>query len=130
MEQVLAGDIPQRAAVLRHSQVALRRVFENEDIGLFHLSLAPGTRRPIGHDDLVTVVLCLAGEVVLVRNGEVLRISVGSYAIIPEGKTGALGTSDEPTQLLLFVGLDQLPGAFFSSVWDRRPAGAARRAPA
>jgi quercetin dioxygenase-like cupin family protein len=116
MEQVYAGDIAQRAAILRHSpQIALRRIFESEDIGLFHLSLTPGQRVPIGHDDLMTVVLCLAGEVVLVRNGEVLRISVGSYAIIPEGETGALGASDEPTQLLLFVGLDQLPGAFFNS---------------
>jgi quercetin dioxygenase-like cupin family protein len=114
MKQELASDEARRAAVLRHSPVALRRIFESEDIGLFHLSLAPGMRLQIGHEDLVTVVLCLAGEAVLTRNGEVLRISIGSYAIIPEGKTGALGTADETTQLLLFEGLDQLPGVFFN----------------
>jgi hypothetical protein len=116
MEQVLAGDIRHEASILKHPrQIALRRIFESEDIGLFHLTLMPGQRAPIGHDDLMTVVLCLAGEVVLIRNGEVLRVAVGSYAIVPEGETGALDASDEPAQLLLFVGLDQLPGAFFNS---------------
>jgi quercetin dioxygenase-like cupin family protein len=116
MEHVLAGDTGQEASVLRQSpQIPLRRIFESEDIGLFHLALMPGQRVPIGHDDLITLVLCLAGDVVLVRNGEVLRIAAGSYAIIPEGETGALDASDEPARLLLFVGLDQLPGAFFNS---------------
>jgi uncharacterized cupin superfamily protein len=116
MEQVLAGDTRHDASILKRSRhVALRQIFESEDIGLFHLTLMPGQRAPIGHDDLITVALCLAGEVVLIRNGEVLRVAVGSYAIIPEGETGALDASDQPAQLLLVVGLDQLPGAFFNS---------------
>jgi|HubBroStandDraft_1064217.scaffolds.fasta_scaffold60026_2 hypothetical protein len=116
MEQVIAGEMTRAPPILGHSpQIALRRIFESEDIGLYHLSLTRGQRVPIGHDDLATVVLCLAGHVVLIRNGEVLRIEVGSYAIIPEGATGALAASDEPVQLLLFAGLDQLAGAFFNS---------------
>src|SRR5215469_8098558 len=116
MEQALAHEIAQEAPILRHfPQVALRRIFESKDISLFHLSLTRGQRVPIGRDDLVTMVLCLAGEVVLIRNGEVLGVEAGSYAIIPEGETGALAASDEPTQLLLFVGLEQLPGVFFNT---------------
>ena len=116
MEQVIAGEMTRAPPILGHSpQIALRRIFESEDIGLYHLSLVRGQRVPIGHDDLVTVVLCLAGQLVLIRNGEMLSIEAGSYAVIPEGATGVLAASDEPAQLLLFAGLDQLAGAFFNS---------------
>jgi quercetin dioxygenase-like cupin family protein len=116
MEQVLAGDIGQEPALLKHSpEIPLRRIFESEEIGLFHLALAPGQRVPIGHDDLVSVVLCLAGGLSLIRSGEALGVEVGSYAVIPEGQICALAASDEATKVLWFLGFEQLPGAFFNS---------------
>jgi hypothetical protein len=115
MEQVLAGDVGQQPSALEHSETALRRIFESEEIGLFHLALTRKQRVPVGHDQLVSMVVCLAGGVAIVRDGAAVAVDVGSYAVIPEGQIAALVAPDGAAQVLLFLGFEQLPGAFFNS---------------
>ncbi len=118
MTQAVGGEIGEQSPLLGRSLAsapALRRIFESEETGLFHLTIADGERVAIGHDQLVSLVLCLHGEALLSEGERALVLESGSYAVIPEGHVCELGTSDAAAQVLLFFGFEQLPGAFFNS---------------
>lgn len=117
MKQVVGGGIGEQASLLERSfpDVALRRVFESEETGLFHMTLDGDRPVRIGHEQLVSLVLCLDGKVVLTEDDEEAEIESGSYAVVREGQICSLAARGAGAEVLLFFGLEQLPGAFFNS---------------
>lgn len=116
MKEPIGGDIRGQPSLLGRvaSGAALRRVFESEETGLFHFALG---ERPvhIGHEQLVSLILCLDGRAVLRDDGEVVVLESGNYAIVHEGEACELAAHGPAAEVLLFVGFEQLPGAFFNS---------------
>ncbi|HJT09021.1 MAG TPA: hypothetical protein VJ747_18965 [Stellaceae bacterium] len=118
MRDVIGGDTGEQPPLLDRvsSGAALRRIFESEETGLFHLELQDDRPVSIGHEQLVSLVLCLDGRVVLTEDGEETIVERGSYAVVQEGQICTLAAGvDGCAEALLFVGLEQLPGAFFNS---------------
>lgn len=117
MTQAVGGEIGEQPPLLGGPSPApeLRRIFESEETGLFHLSLDENARVRIGHDQLVSLVLCVGGEAMLSEDGRPVVLESGSYAIVPEGQVCELGASGLGARVLLFFGFEQLPGAFFNS---------------
>ena len=118
LNQVSAGDVSGETVVIERPAapaVALRRIFESQEVGVFQAALADGDRLPVGHDELVILVLCLAGEIALTAEGREINLAPGAYAVIPEGEAAEIAAQDGAAEALLFLGLDQLPGAFFNS---------------
>ncbi|HEX9490003.1 MAG TPA: hypothetical protein VF930_06945 [Stellaceae bacterium] len=118
MKQVVGGEIGEQASLLERSllpDMALRRIFESEETGLFHLTL--GADRPvlIGHDQLVSLILCLEGRVVLSEDDEEVVLESGAYSVVREAQMCALAARGAGAEVLLFFGFEQLPGAFFNS---------------
>jgi hypothetical protein len=118
MEHVIAGEIREQRSLLDHpslSHVALRRIFESEEIGLFHMTLGGAQRVHIDHEQLTSVVLCSQGSIVLREGGREVTLEVDGYSIILEGQACELVAHPAGAQALVFVGVEQLPGAFFNS---------------
>lgn len=115
IEDVAAGDLSVEAPLIEHSALALRRIFESEEVGFFHATLAERQRVAVGHDELVILVLCATGEIVLTEGARELILVPGSYAVVPEGQTGEIAARDGGAEAVLFFGFEQLPGAFFNS---------------
>ena len=118
MQEVACGTIAAQDSLLersRPSDAALRRIFESEETGLFHLELQGDRPVSIGHEQLATLVLCLDGRVVLTEDGEETIVERGSYAVVQEGQMCTLAAAGGSANALLFFGLEQLPGAFFNS---------------
>lgn len=115
IEHVTAGEMGRQAPLFEHPALALRRIFESEEVGLFHATLAERQPVPLGHDELVILVLCVTGEIVLTEAKRELALAAGSYAVIPEGRAGEIVAGDGGAEALLFFGFEQLPGAFFNS---------------
>lgn len=117
MQEVACGTIATDNSLLERSllpDVVLHGIFESEETGLFHLKLEDRSVG-IGHDEIVTLVLCLDGRVALIEAGEETILDSGSYAVIEEGRTCTLADRGGPAEALLFFGFEQLPGAFFNS---------------
>jgi hypothetical protein len=118
MKEVASGTPDQHESLLARSflpEAALGRIFESEETGLFHLKLAGGGPLAIGHDRIVTLVLCLEGRLALTEAGEESILDSGSYALVEEGQACTLAACGSGAEALLFFGLEQLPGAFFNS---------------
>lgn len=117
MKEVVAGNVREQASLLDRvsSDAALRRIFESEETGLFHLTLDGDRPIRIGHDQIVTLVLCLDGKVVLSEDDEERTIEKDSYAVVQEGQICTLAAASARAEALLFFGFEQLPGAFFNS---------------
>ena len=117
MREVIGGDTREQPSLLDRvsSDVALRRIFESEETGLFHLELHGDRPVSVGHEQVVSLVLCLGGRVVLTEDGEETIVERGSYAVVQEGQICMLAADGAGAEALLFVGLEQLPGAFFNS---------------
>ena len=117
MREVVGGDTREQASLLDRvsSDAALRRIFESEETGLFHLVLDGDRPVSIGHEQIVSLVLCLDGKVVLSEDDEQTIVERGSYAVVQEGQMCTLAASGGGAEALLFFGLEQLPGAFFNS---------------
>ena len=118
LDQVIAGDMSSEALRVKRPgapALALRRIFESQEVGVFQVALSDGERVPVGHDALVVLILCLAGEIALTAEGRDMNLAVGAYAVIPEGEAAEIAAQDGAAEALLFFGLDQLPGAFFNS---------------
>jgi mannose-6-phosphate isomerase class I len=117
MREVVGGDTREQASLLDRvsSDAALRRIFESEETGLFHLVLDGDRPVSIGHQQIVSLVLCLDGKVVLSEDDEQTIVERGSYAVVQEGQMCTLAASGGGAEALLFFGLEQLPGAFFNS---------------
>ena len=117
MQEVACGTIATQDSLLKRSRlpdVALHPIFESEETGLFHLKLE-GRPVGIGHDEIVTLVLCLDGKMALIETGEETLLESGSYAVIEEGRACTLVDRGGPAEALVFFGFEQLPGAFFNS---------------
>ena len=118
MDDVVAGDARLQRPLLDHLcsvPLNLRRIFESEEVGLFHVSFE-GTRGvALGHDRLTCLVLSLAGAISLREATRERRIDAGSYAVVPEGQVCDISALEASAEALLFVGFEQLPGAFFNS---------------
>lgn len=116
IEQVLSGTISERPSLIKNpASIALRPIFESEEIGFFHLALRGAERFALGHDRLVSVVLCLEGRAALIAKDAETTLEPGSFSVVEEGQRCALAGRGSGAKLLLFLGLDQLPGAFFNS---------------
>lgn len=118
MDHVLAGDVSGEAPAATappSSTPAPRRIFESDEVGLFHLTLTEGQRVPVGHEELTILVLCLAGEIALANGQREVTLASNCYATLSEGETGEITSRDGGAEALLFLGLEQLPGAFFNS---------------
>ena len=118
MENVVAGEIKSKEPLLVHPSPApltLRRVFESEEVGLFHISLEGTNGVRIGHDRLMCLLVCLQGSIALREAGRELTIEVGGYATLAEGQVCDIAAPEASAQALLFVGFEQLRGAFFNS---------------
>jgi mannose-6-phosphate isomerase class I len=117
MREVIGGDTREHSSLLCRvsSDAALRRIFESEETGLFHLALHGDQPVSIGHEQIVSVILCLDGRVVLTEDGEETIVERGSYAVVQEGQMCTLAAGGGGAEALLFFGLEQLPGAFFNS---------------
>jgi hypothetical protein len=118
MKQVVGGNISEQASLLERSflpEVGLRRIFESEETGLFHLIIDGDRPVNIGHEQLVTLVLCLKGTVALTEDDRESVIENGNYAVVAEGQMCSLAARDAGAEALLFFGFEQLPGAFFNS---------------
>jgi hypothetical protein len=116
MEQVVGGAIGEAPSLFSGAApVALRRIFESEEVGFFHLALRGAERVVLGHDRLVSVVLSLEGRAVLVAKDKETRLEPGTFAVVEEGQRCVLAGRGSGAKMLLFLGLDQLPGAFFNS---------------
>jgi hypothetical protein len=118
MKQVIGGAIGEQSALLEHSvlpDVALRRIFESEETGLFHATLDGDQPLRIGHDQLVSLILCLEGKVAVTEDDEEVVLETGAYSIVREGQTCAVAARGAGAEVLLFFGFEQLPGAFFNS---------------
>ncbi|HEX6841351.1 MAG TPA: hypothetical protein VF113_07475 [Stellaceae bacterium] len=117
MSEVIGGDTSEQPSLLDRAapDAALRRIFESEETGLFHLELQDYRPVSIGHEQLVTLVLCLDGSIVLTEDGEETMVERGSYAVVQEGQMCTLAARGGGAEALLFFGLEQLPGAFFNS---------------
>ena len=117
MTEVIGGDTREQPSLLGRvsSGAALRRIFESEETGLFHLALHGDRPVSIGHEQVVSLVLCLDGKVVLTEDGEQTIVERGSYAVVQEGQICTLAAGGGDAEALLFVGVEQLPGAFFNS---------------
>lgn len=117
MTDVVGGDTREQPSLLGRvsSDAALRRIFESEETGVFHLALRGDRPVSIGHEQIVSLILCLDGRVVLSEDGEETLVERGSYAVVQEGQMCTLAAAGEGAEALLFFGLDQLPGAFFNS---------------
>ena len=117
MTQVIGGRVGDEASLIERSNpdVALRRVFESEETGLFHMTLDGERPVRIGHEQLVSLVLCLDGKIVVSDGDDEAEIDNGSYAIVHEGQSCMLAARGAGAEALVFFGLEQLPGAFFNS---------------
>lgn len=116
IEEVQSGRTSERASLITGAKaVALRPIFESEEIGFFHLALRGAERVALGHDRLVGVVHCLEGRAVLIAKEGETPLEPGSFAVVEEGQSCTLVGRGSGAKLLLFLGLDQLPGAFFNS---------------
>jgi hypothetical protein len=118
MKQVVGGDIGEQRSLLERAVlpgVALRRIFESEETGLFHLTLDGDQPARIGHDQLVSLILCLEGTVVLTEDDEEAVLESGAYSVVREGQICTVGARGAGAEVLLFFGFEQLPGAFFNS---------------
>ncbi len=118
MKQVVGGNIGEQASLLERSalpDVALRRIFESEETGLFHVTLDGDRPIRVGHDQLVSLILCLEGKVVLTENDEEVVLESGNYSVVREGQMCAVAARSAGAEVLLFFGFEQLPGAFFNS---------------
>ena len=118
MEHVIAGETGEQRSLLDHpslSHVTLRPIFESEEIGLFHMTLGGAQSVHVGHEQLTSVVLCSQGTIVLRQAERELTLEVDGYSIIPEGEACELVADSAGAQALVFVGVEQLPGAFFNS---------------
>jgi hypothetical protein len=118
IEHVTVGDIGGEPLVIAHPPsppLGLSRIFESEEVGLFHVTLSELQCVPVGHDELIVLVLCLAGEIALTQAKRELSLAAGCYAVIPEGQAGEIAARDGNAEALLFFGFEQLPGAFFNS---------------
>jgi redox-sensitive bicupin YhaK (pirin superfamily) len=118
MNEVIAGDAILQRPLLDHLSsipLTLRRIFESEEVGLFHVSLKGTRRMPLGHDHLTCVVLSLEGAISLREEGRERTIDAGSYAVLAEGQVCDISAVEAGAEALLFIGLEQLPGAFFNS---------------
>ena len=116
MKEPIGGNVREQPSLLDRtaSGAALRRVFESEEIGLFHFALGSRPVR-IGHEQLVSLILCLEGRAVLSDEGDDRVLEGGNYAVVREGETCELAAHGAAAEVLLFVGFEQLPGAFFNS---------------
>jgi mannose-6-phosphate isomerase class I len=117
MSEVIGGDTREQPSLLNRvsADAALRRIFESEETGLFHLQLRGDRPVSVGHEQLVSLILCLEGRVVLSEDGEETVVERGSYAVVQEGQMCTLAAAGGAAEALLFFGLEQLPGAFFNS---------------
>jgi hypothetical protein len=118
MKQVIGGNIGEQPSLLERSvlpDVALRRIFESEETGLFHVTLDCDRPVRVGHDQLVSLILCLEGKVALSEDGEEVVLESGSYSVVREGQICALAARGAGAEVLVFFGCEQLPGAFFNS---------------
>lgn len=117
MKEAVGGDLREQASLLDpvSSEAVLCRIFESEETGLFHLTLDGNRPVSIGHEQIVSLVLCLAGKVVLTEDGEETIVDSGSYAVVDEGQMCTLAAAGTDAEVLLFFGFEQLPGAFFNS---------------
>lgn len=115
-EQPLGGAISEQPSLIKHpAPVTLRRIYESEEIGFFHLALRGAERVALGHDRLVSLVLCLEGKAALIAKDAEIVLEPGSFSVVDEGQRCALAGRGSGAKLVLFLGLDQLPGAFFNS---------------
>jgi hypothetical protein len=118
MEQVRAGETSEQRSLLDHpslSGVTLRGIFESEEVGLFHMTLGGAQRVRVGHERLLSIVLCSQGSITLNHVGRERILEVDSYLVVPEGEACELVADPAGAQALVFIGFEQLPGAFFNS---------------
>jgi hypothetical protein len=118
MDDIVAGDTRLQRPLLDHLSpvpLTLRRIFESEEVGLFHISPKATRRIRLGHDRLACLLLCLEGAISLCEEGRERTIDAGSYAVLGEGQVCDIRASAAGAEALLFIGLEQLPGAFFNS---------------